>query len=111
MISMLQSIPALWRKRIYLAYGATVVLIGAIQAGLATANAGTPTYLKVAISIVAYLGGALGLTAGVNVNEEDGPPPAPADGGLDVSAKPEPHPDDDPKTVAGKGTYTPRHAR
>lgn len=80
MIALLQSIPALWRDRIYGAYVLVGVVFGAIQVAIAAIpDQGQPQWLTVALVVYAYLGTAMGLTAKANVTSLSGPKPAPAD--------------------------------
>lgn len=81
MIQLLQSIPSVWRKRVYAVYAVAVFVIGAIQVGFTSADAGQPTWLTVAITVAAYAGGALGFTAASNVYRDTPPPPGPEGSG------------------------------
>lgn len=58
-----EAIPAAYRKAVYATYAALGVLIGAIQVGYAAAELGQPTWLTVALSVYAFVGGAVGITA------------------------------------------------
>ena len=57
--------PALWRRRLYLAYALVGLVVGGLQVGYATTG-GDPEWLQVVLALVAYLGVALGLTAASN---------------------------------------------
>jgi hypothetical protein len=56
------------RKQIYSVFWAVGILIGAIQVGYASTDNGTPGFLKVALAVYAFLGGAVGYTASQNVD-------------------------------------------
>jgi|tagenome__1003787_1003787.scaffolds.fasta_scaffold18399349_1 hypothetical protein len=56
------------RKHIYGIYSAVGLIFGAIQAGFATLNSGTPDWLKVALAVYAFAGTAIGATAASNVS-------------------------------------------
>lgn len=73
-MSVLQSIPALWRQRIYISFAVVAVVLGAVQVGYAPDQ---PHWLAVALNVLGYLGGALGVTAAANVTSVDRPKPAP----------------------------------
>lgn len=78
MVSVLQNIPAVWRQRIYAVFVTIGVILGAIQVGIASLNAGgQPDWLTAALVVYAYLGTALGFTAAVNVTSASVPKPAP----------------------------------
>ncbi|WBL18532.1 hypothetical protein [Citricoccus sp. NR2] len=57
------TIPGAYRKAIYAGYAVLGVIIGAIQVGYASAELGQPTWLTVALSVYAFVGGAVGITA------------------------------------------------
>jgi hypothetical protein len=59
-------ISARLRKPIYAAYAVVVLAEGATQVGYATADAGTPTWLKVAIAVTSFIGAGVGFTAAAN---------------------------------------------
>jgi hypothetical protein len=65
-MNLLTSIPPKVRQALYLTYALVGVAFGAVQVGLQTAEAGFPVWLKVALSVYAFLGTALGLTAASN---------------------------------------------
>ena len=80
MVTVLQSIPAIWRLRLYAVFVIVGVILGAVQVGTASLdNASQPDWLTVALVVYAYLGTALGFTAAVNVtptaNPASGNPP------------------------------------
>lgn len=54
------------RSRLYLVSFLVGILLGAVQVGYQSADAGFPVWLKVALSVYAFLAGALGLTAAAN---------------------------------------------
>lgn len=56
------------RKQIYSVFWALGILIGAVQVGYASTDNGTPGFLKVALAVYAFLGGAVGYTASQNVD-------------------------------------------
>lgn len=59
------------RRAIYALYSGVGLLLGAIQAGLGAVDAGTPDWLKAALSIYAFFGTAIGATAASNVQTAD----------------------------------------
>ena len=63
-------IPARIRGPLYAIYAVIGVALGAIQVGFASANAGQPAWLTVALSVFAFLGGAIGYTAASNTPAE-----------------------------------------
>lgn len=65
-MNLLTTIPPRVRQALYLGYALVGVSFGAIQVGLQSADAGFPVWLKVALSVYAFLGTALGLTAASN---------------------------------------------
>ncbi|QFQ29699.2 hypothetical protein EEW87_004190 [Janibacter melonis] len=62
----LTALPPKTRAVIYYAYGAVGLCLGATQVGYASAQAGQPTWLTVALSVFSFLGVGLGLTAASN---------------------------------------------
>lgn len=54
------------RSALYLASFLVGIGLGATQVGYQSADAGFPVWLKVALSVYAFLAGALGLTAAAN---------------------------------------------
>lgn len=80
-MTILTTIPPHVRSSLYLASALVGLGLGAAQVGYQAAEAGFPTWLKVALSVYAFLAGALGLTAASNtpsyqdVVEGDVPPP------------------------------------
>lgn len=67
-MNVLTTIPPKVRTALYLGYALIGIGFGAVQVGLQAAEAGFPVWLKVALSVYAFLGTALGLTAAVNVD-------------------------------------------
>ena len=59
-------IPASWRKPIYAAYALAGAIIGAIQVGYLSAEAGQPLWLTVALAVYGFIGTAIGFTASAN---------------------------------------------
>lgn len=70
-MNILTQIPAAYRRVLYLTYAVTLVLVGATQVIFASLENGQPAWLTAAINVLAYLGGALGLTAASNVSLSD----------------------------------------
>lgn len=64
-------IAAKLRKPLYAVYGVIVLAEGATQVGYATADAGTPTWLKVMIAVTSFVGAGVGFTAAANVETDD----------------------------------------
>lgn len=56
-------IPPKVRKPLYAVYASIGVILGAIQVGIAAAEAVQPVWLTVAFAVFAFLGGAFGFTA------------------------------------------------
>ena len=54
------------RSVVYAAYAVAAVGLGSVQVGYAAADAGQPVQLTVALAVLAYIGGAVGLTAASN---------------------------------------------
>lgn len=69
----LTSIPPKVRQGLYWGSFIVGITLGAIQVGFQSAEAGFPVWLKVALSVYAFLAATLGLTAASNT-------PAPASG-------------------------------
>lgn len=59
-------IPAAWRKPIYAAYALAGAIIGAVQVGYLSAEAGQPLWLTVALAVYGFIGTAIGFTASAN---------------------------------------------
>ena len=59
-------IPAAWRKPIYAAYALAGAIIGAIQVGYLSAEAGQPVWLTVTLAVYGFIGTAIGFTASAN---------------------------------------------
>lgn len=59
------------RRRVYAAFWAAGVALGAVQVAFASTDNGTPDALKVALAVYAFLGGAVGFVAGQNVPADD----------------------------------------
>lgn len=59
-------IPAAWRKPIYAAYALAGAIIGAVQVGYLSAEAGQPVWLTVALAVYGFIGTAIGFTASAN---------------------------------------------
>lgn len=56
------------RKIAYQIFWTVSLLVGMVQVGFAAAKADTPTWLTVALSVLPFLGAAIGYTAQANVN-------------------------------------------
>lgn len=80
-MSPLTNIPPKVRSTLYLVSALVGLVLGATQVGYQAAEAGFPTWLKVALSVYAFVAGVLGLTASANtpsyvdVVEGDAEPP------------------------------------
>ena len=59
-------IPAAWRKPIYAAYALAGAIIGAVQVGYLSAEAGQPVWLMVTLAVYGFIGTAIGFTASAN---------------------------------------------
>lgn len=59
-------IPAAWRKPIYAAYALAGAIIGAVQVGYLSAEAGQPVWLTVTLAVYGFIGTAIGFTASAN---------------------------------------------
>lgn len=64
-------ISAKLRKPLYAVYGVIVLAEGATQVGYATADASTPTWLKVAIAVTSFIGAGVGFTAAANTDSDN----------------------------------------
>ncbi len=65
----LASRPSL-RAKVYAAFWAAGVALGATQVAYASADAGTPEALKIGLAVYAFLGAAVGYTAQQNTPDE-----------------------------------------
>lgn len=80
MTGLLQSIPALWRDRIYGVYVLAGFIIGGLQVALAAIpDTSVPQWLTITLVVYAYIGTAFVGMAKANTTALSGPPPAPAD--------------------------------
>lgn len=59
-------IPAAWRKPVYAAYALAGAIIGAVQVGYLSAEAGQPLWLTVTLAVYGFIGTAIGFTASAN---------------------------------------------
>ena len=65
-------IPGKYRKVAYRVYATIGVVLGAIQTWVgASVDASQPSWLLPALAVFAFVGGAFGLVAGDNVNDDD----------------------------------------
>jgi hypothetical protein len=71
------------RKIAYQIFWTVSLLVGMVQVGFAAAGADTPTWLTVALSVLPFLGAAIGYTAQANVN------PLPQEEAVKLSAVPD----------------------
>ena len=62
-------LPAKHRKTAYALYAVIGVILGAIQVGYGAAETATPAALTVALAVYAFLGGAIGITAGAHTDQ------------------------------------------
>jgi hypothetical protein len=62
---MLKNYPEI-RKIAYIVSTILGIALGALQVGFASANAGQPVWLTVALAVYAFIGGALGIQAATN---------------------------------------------
>jgi hypothetical protein len=65
------------RKALYTTYSLIGLVVGGIQAAYGSVSAGSPNWLKVTLSVYAFLGTAIGATAASNVISKAGPVPTP----------------------------------
>ncbi len=63
-------IPDAVRQVVYIVYSCAVIGVGAVQVGFVSANAAQPVWLTIALAVLAYLGGVLGITAASNVQKK-----------------------------------------
>jgi CHASE2 domain-containing sensor protein len=61
-------IPAKWRSIAYVVYAVLGLILGAVQVGYASAQAGQPVWLTVAFPVFAFLGAGFGFTANANTD-------------------------------------------
>lgn len=64
-------IPAKVRGPIYAVYALLGLALGATQVGFASANAGQPVWLTVALAVFAFVGTGIGYTAASNTPTVD----------------------------------------
>lgn len=64
------------RKALYSTYSLIGLVVGGIQAAYGSVSAGSPDWLKVTLSVYAFLGTAIGATAASNVHLGASPPEA-----------------------------------
>lgn len=57
------------RRIIYIVYTLLTVTLGSMQVWFSTTEGSTPTWLKGALAVSAYLGGAIGITAAVHAKD------------------------------------------
>jgi len=69
---MTTTIPAKYRGTVYAVYGILGVVLGAVQVGYGAVDVGTPTWLKVALAVFTFLGGAIGYTALAHTTPDTG---------------------------------------
>lgn len=62
------------RKALYTTYSLIGLVAGGIQAAYGSIGAGSPDWLKVTLSVYAFLGTAIGATAASNVHLGASPP-------------------------------------
>ncbi len=80
-------IPAQYRKWLYLAYAAAVIVVTGTQVWFTSVpgdGGSAPTWTVRALGVLAYVGGATGLLAAVNTGPGSTPKPSPG-AGLDVT--------------------------
>jgi hypothetical protein len=61
-------VAAPYRKIAYRVFAVLGVILGAVQVGYGAASAPQPSWLLIALSVCAFLGGAFGFTAASNVH-------------------------------------------
>jgi len=80
------------RQTLYLVYTLLALISGALQIAYSSGGWGQPVWLTVGVAVLAFLGGALGLTAASNVQvgvpAHDDPLPAPATSELPSGVQP-----------------------
>lgn len=64
------------RKKLYAIFGVIGLALGAVQVGFASAGVDQPTWVQVALSVLAFVGAGFGFTAAANTD-------APGDEALD----------------------------
>ena len=65
-------LPANVRRYVYAGYALLGVILGAVQVGYLSAEAGQPEWLTVTLGVFAFVGTALGLTAASNTPDTNG---------------------------------------
>lgn len=65
-------LPSKVRTKLYLVYALLALALGATQVGFASANAGQPTWLTVAIAVFVFIGAGFGFTAASNPTVDSG---------------------------------------
>lgn len=65
-------IPAVYRKYVYIAYGAVALVVACIDVGFASAAASDPVWLTVTQDVLAYLAAPVGVLAASNVSTPEG---------------------------------------
>jgi protein-S-isoprenylcysteine O-methyltransferase Ste14 len=65
----LSMLDARWRSIIYLLFTVVSVGLGSFQVWYGATASSTPTWLKGALAVVAYLGGAIGITAALYASD------------------------------------------
>lgn len=63
------SLPAKARQAVYWAYTVLGISLGAVQVAYATLEHAQPGWLKVALAVFTFLGGAVGIVAATNTNK------------------------------------------
>ena len=58
------------RKVLYVLFAIIGLGLGATQVGFASADAGQPTWLTVALAVFAFVGTGFGFTASANTNQD-----------------------------------------
>lgn len=57
------------RRIVYIVYTVLTVALGSMQVWFSSTEGSTPTWLKGALAVSAYLGGAIGITAAVHAKD------------------------------------------
>lgn len=68
MATLTNVLPAHARKLVYTVYSVIGLVLGAFQAGFGALDNGSPGWMKVSLSVYAFLGTAVGATAASNTN-------------------------------------------